>query len=137
MPTDSTFNPKWRNGQMTNCLENLMCTRPRAAAASSRAAAGRAIAGARAARRAVRPRSICPSTTMETLPVSSDTTIATESFSSVRPIAARCRDPSSLLNFGFTVSGRKQAAAAMRSSCTMTAPSCSGDWGRKMLCSRS
>ena len=30
------------------------------------------------------------------LPVSSDTTIATESFSSVSPIAARCRDPSSL-----------------------------------------
>ena len=70
-------------------------------------------------------------------PVSSDTTIATASFSSVRPIAARCREPSSLLSFGFTVSGRKQAAAAMRSSCTITAPSCSGDAGWKMLTSRS
>ncbi len=44
----------------------------------------------------VRPRSICPSTTMEMLPVSSDTTTAIESFSSVSPMAARCRDPSSL-----------------------------------------
>src|SRR5207249_10370949 len=83
------------------------------------------------------PRSICPSTTIEMLPVSSDTTIATESFSSVRPIAARWRDPRSLPNFGFTVSGRKHAAAATLSSCTMTAPSCSGDCGRKMLCRRS
>ena len=38
-------------------------------------------------------------------------------------LAARCRDPSSLLNFGFTVSGRKHAAAAARSPCTITAPS--------------
>ena len=67
------------------------------------------------------------------LPVSSDTTIATASFSSVRPMAARCREPSSLLSFGLTVSGRKQAAAATRSSCTITAPSCSGDDGWKML----
>ena len=40
-----------------------------------------------------RPRSICPSTTSEMLPVSSDTTMAIESFSSVSPIAARCREP--------------------------------------------
>src|SRR5262249_37794471 len=86
---------------------------------------------------ASRPRSIWPSTTIEIRPVSSETTIATASFSSVRPIAARCRDPSSLLNFGLTVSGRKHAAAATRSSCTITAPSCSGEVGRKMLCNKS
>ena len=34
-----------------------------------------------------------------------------------------------MLSFGLTVSGRKHAAAATRSSCTMTAPSCSGDDG--------
>ena len=73
-----------------------------------------------------RPRSICPSTTSEMLPVCSDTTIAMESFSSVSPMAARCLDPSSLLSFGLTVSGRKQAAAATRSSWMMTAPSCRG-----------
>src|SRR5262249_50811672 len=52
----------------------------------------------------LRPRSICPSATIEMFPVSSDTTIATESFSSVSPMAARCREPSSLLSFGLTVS---------------------------------
>src|SRR5262249_33091048 len=57
---------------------------------------------------ASRPRSISPSTTREMRPVSSDTTIAMESFSSVSPMAARCREPSSLLNRGLTVSGRKQ-----------------------------
>ena len=42
-----------------------------------------------------------------------------------RGAVPRCRAPCS--SFGFTVSGRKQAAAATRSSCTITAPSCSGD----------
>src|SRR5262249_55538912 len=64
----------------------------------------------------VRPRSIWPSTTIEMMPVSSDTTIAIASFSSVNPIAARWREPSSFASFGFTVSGRKHAAAATRSS---------------------
>ena len=70
-------------------------------------------------------------------PVSSDTTMATASFSSVRPIAARWRVPSSRDTLGFTESGRKQAAAAMRSPWTITAPSCSGDATWKMLASRS
>src|SRR6185436_19494499 len=84
-----------------------------------------------------KPRSIWPSTTTEMMPVSSDTTMAMASFSSVRPIAARCRDPSSLLRRGLIVSGRKQAAAATRSFCTMTAPSWSGDFGWKIASSRS
>ena len=65
-------------------------------------------------------------------PVSSDTTRATASFSSVTPSAARCREPSSRARRGLTLSGRKQAAAAMRSPCTMAAPSCSGEVGWKM-----
>ena len=62
-------------------------------------------------------------------PVSSDTITATASFSSVSPIAARCRVPRFRASCGLTVSGRKQAAAATRSFCTITAPSCSGDFG--------
>ena len=46
------------------------------------------------------PRWRSPSSTSEMLPVSSDTTIATASFSSVRPSAARCRVPSSRLTRG-------------------------------------
>ena len=49
-----------------------------------------------------------PSTTIDTLPVSSDTTMATESFSSVRPIAARWRDPESLAQL--RVHGQRQEA---------------------------
>ena len=86
-----------------------------------------ASARARSGRRA--PAQICP--------VSSDTTIAAASLSSVSPIAARCRVPSSRLTRGLTVSGRKQAAAATRSSWRMTAPSCSGEPGWKIVTSRS
>ena len=42
-----------------------------------------------------------------------------------------------MLSSGFTVSGRKQAAAATRLPCRTTAPSCSGVAGWKMLTSRS
>ena len=127
--------PSARNGGTASAmtrLDSVTCTAPRAAARPRRVAAPAPAAAARSAS-ASRPRSIWPSTTSEMLPVSSDTTIATASFSSVRPIAARWREPSSLLSFGLTVSGRKQAAAATRSSCTITAPSCSGDAGWKML----
>src|SRR6185312_2003735 len=86
---------------------------------------------------ASKPRSIWPSTTTEMMPVSSDTTIATASFSSVSPIAARWREPSSLLRRGLIVSGRKHAAAATRSFWTITAPSCSGDLSWKIESSRS
>src|SRR3954471_1080094 len=78
-----------------------------------------------------------PSSAIEMLPVSSDTTMAIESFSSVRPMAARWRVPRCRARSGLTVSGRKQAAAATRSFWTMTAPSCSGDFVWKMLTSRS
>jgi hypothetical protein len=74
---------------------------------------------------------------MEMSPLSSDTITATASFSSVRPMAARCRVPSSRLRAGCTVSGRKQDAAATRPSWMMTAPSWSGALGWKMLTSRS
>ena len=89
----------------------------------------RANAAARAGHRASSPRSIGPSSASEICPVSSDTTTATASLSSVRPIAARCRVPSSRPTRGLTVSGRKHAAAATRSSWRMTAPSCSGEPG--------
>ena len=78
-----------------------------------------------------------PSSAIEISPLSSDTTTATASFSSVRPMAARWRVPSSRLRRGCTVSGRKQEAAAMRPSWMITAPSCSGAVGWKMLTSRS
>ena len=39
----------------------------------------------------------------------------------------------SRLTSGFTDSGRKHAAAATRSPCTMTAPSCSGEPGWKIV----
>ncbi len=82
-------------------------------------------------------RSIRPSRTSEIQPVSSETTTASASFSSVRPMAARCLVPRSLLRRGFTVSGRKQAAAEMRFSWMITAPSWSGDPAWKIVTSRS
>ena len=83
------------------------------------------------------PRRIRPPSTTEIVPVSSDTTIARASVSSVRPIAARWRLPSVRLSSGFTVRGRKQAAAATRFPWRITAPSWSGVAGWKMLTSRS
>src|SRR5579884_2275881 len=69
--------------------------------------------------------SISPKEAMETLPVSSETTMEMQSASSVTPMAARWRVPSCAESVGLVVSGRKQAAAARRSPWTMTAPSCS------------
>ena len=126
MPTDSTFRPRWPERMVDHQSYTDRGCAPVAARDAWRRSAR---AGARAAASAVRPRSICPASASEMLPVSSDTTIATASFSSVRPMAARCRVPRSLLTNGLTVSGRKQAAAATRSSWTMTAPSCSGEPG--------
>ena len=83
------------------------------------------------------PRDMCPSVAMEIRPVSSDTTTATASFSSVRPIAARCRVPRSTPTDGLTVSGRKHDAAAILFSWMMTAPSCSGPLVWKIVTSRS
>ena len=57
---------------------------------------------------------MCPSTTTEMRPVSSDTTMAMASFSSVSRLRHVPR--SELPELGFTVGGRKQAAAAIRSS---------------------
>ena len=54
-----------------------------------------------------------------------------QSVSSVMPMAARWRVPSLRESAGLVVSGRKQAAAAMRSFWMITAPSCSGRPGRK------
>ncbi len=63
--------------------------------------------------------------------------MATASDSSVRPMAARWRVPRSRSSFGLTVSGRKHAAAAIRVSWMITAPSCSGVDGWKIVVSRS
>jgi len=68
-------------------------------------------------------RSIVPPTATLIVPVSSETMTARH-VSSVIPIPARWRVPSWIDNTGFIDSGRKQAAAAMRSLCTITAPSC-------------
>src|SRR5581483_10034557 len=71
----------------------------------------------------VRSRSILPPTAMLIAPVSSEQITAIASVSSVIPIPARWRVPSCVDNRGFIESGRKQAAAAIRSFCTITAPS--------------
>ena len=91
--SDSTFSPRCRNGMVGHQRE-------------------RAPRGARAARAPLQRRAPQPRAQLvgveaaldlpverraRCCPVSSDTTIATASFSSVRPIAARWRDPSSRL----------------------------------------
>src|SRR5262249_57264409 len=68
-------------------------------------------------------REILPSATKEMIPVSSLTTTATASVSSVIPIAALWRVPSSFDSFGLSVRGRKQLAAAALKLLTMAAPS--------------
>ena len=62
-------------------------------------------------------------------PVSSETITAIASVSSVIPMPARCLVPICVESTGFIDSGRKQAAAASRSFCMITAPSCSGALG--------
>ncbi len=67
------------------------------------------------------------------MPVSSETTSDTASLCSVIPMAERCLAPSSLARKEFSARGRKQAAANTLLPCTMTAPSCRGVLGSKML----
>src|ERR1700730_13260679 len=88
-------------------------------------------------RSTVNSRSMLPATAMLIVPVSSEMMTATASVSSVIPIAARWRVPSWVERTGFMESGRKQAAAAIRSRCTITAPSCKGALGRNTVASRS
>ena len=85
----------------------------------------------------VTSRSISLNAATEIEPVSSLTISARQSVSSVMPMPARWRVPTWLENAGLTVSGRKQAAAAMRSFWIMTAPSCNAVPGRKIERSRS
>ena len=82
MQIDSTFSPKFRNenGAMGQAF-------PRARLAGRRRVT-RDVSRARK-RSTSRSRSMAPSRTSEIPPVSSETTIATESFSSVTPRAAR------------------------------------------------
>ena len=102
-----------------------------------RAARAAASAGGLAAPRR-RPRSRPPPMASEMIAASLRTRRRPRaSFSSVSPSAARWRCPSSRLTRGFTERGRKHAAAAIRSPWTITAPSCSGDAGWKMLAMRS
>src|ERR1035437_1421739 len=73
-----------------------------------------------------------PNAATEIRPVSSETTSERQSVSSVIPMAARCRVPNWRASAGLVVSGRKHAAAEMRSLWIITAPSCSGSPGWKM-----
>src|SRR5579863_922510 len=86
---------------------------------------------------AVKSRSIFPPTATLIAPDSSDTITAIASVSSVIPIPARCRVPICVDSTGFIDSGRKRAAAANRSFWIITAPSCNGALGRKIVASRS
>jgi hypothetical protein len=81
--------------------------------------------------------SIAPADATEIVPVSSETSTTAQSLSSVIPMAARCRVPSCLEIKGFSESGRKHPAAATRDPSIITAPSCSGDPGRKIETSKS
>src|SRR5262249_14718018 len=84
-------------------------------------------------------RSSCssPPRASEIVPRSSDTRIASASVSSEMPIAARWRVPKRLGRPSLSDSGRKLAAAAMRSPETITAPSWSGVPGAKSVTSSS
>src|ERR1700722_6953902 len=82
-------------------------------------------------------RSIWPPMARLIAPVSSEQMTAMASVSSVMPMPARWRVPSWVESKGFMESGRKHAAAAMRSFCTITEPSCRGALGRKIVASRS
>jgi hypothetical protein len=73
----------------------------------------------------------------EIVPVSSETTTTTASVCSLSPSAARCRVPSPAPSGTFSLSGKTQAAAATRSPCTITAPSCRAELRKKMETSRS
>ena len=77
-----------------------------------------------------------PFSAIEIAPDSSETIIAKQSDLSDIPMAALCRVPSSLLKLVLSVSGKKQAAAFILSSFIMTAPSCSGVFGIKILISK-
>src|SRR5262249_42420796 len=87
--------------------------------------------------RAPTPDCIPPSTAIEMPPVSSETTTTTASVSSARPRAARWRVPSVRASRRLRDSGRKQPATLMRPPWTKTAPSWSGEVGRKTLPSSS
>src|SRR5437660_7808619 len=69
--------------------------------------------------------------------VSSDTTSTVASVSSDKPSAARWRVPSDLSATLNWVSGSTHPAPMMRSPRTSTAPSCSGEYGVKIVVSRS
>ena len=63
---------------------------------------------------------------MDTFPVSSDTTIVSESLTSLIPTAARCLVPRSLLRLKESVSEDSRWQKQLCLPLTMTAPSCSG-----------
>ena len=81
---------------------------------------------------------ILPSSTTEIEPVSSETTrtIASETWES--PIAARCRVPSrSVPRIRSSGIGSRQPAATITLPRTITAPSWSGELGKKIVCRNS
>ena len=69
---------------------------------------------------------------VEIAPVSSETMITAASVSSESPSPARWRVPRSFGSFGFCESGRKHPAWESRLPWMSTAPSCTGDAGRKI-----
>ena len=69
---------------------------------------------------------------IDILPVSSDTTIAIASVSSVIPIAARCLVPSLLLTFRLLLVGNTAPAQDILSPWIITPPSWRGLFGKKI-----
>ena len=78
-----------------------------------------------------------PASATETMAVSSETTMTIASVSSLSPRAARWRVPRDRSPLLACESGRMQPAPMMVSPRTITAPSCSGEYGVKMVASRS
>ena len=116
--------------------------RARGTARSSARGGGGRRAGPRPASSAetwsgVSPRCRVPRVASETFAVSSETTKTRASVSSERPSAARCRVPRDRSLTGFWVRGRMQPAPTISSPRTSTAPSWSGEYGLKMVASRS
>src|SRR5438128_725504 len=103
--------------------------------------AGAGVSAANSSRRAAfnsssdMPRMSSPSRASVTVPVSSDTIIATASVCSAIPSPARCRVPSVRATTGFSDRGSRQPAATTRFPRIMAAPSCSGELGKNRLIS--
>src|SRR5262249_31763932 len=124
------------DGQRTHAFSRTVSRRTSARSERGRAAACRRTPSSSFSRAWKRsgasPRSIWPSTAIDTAPVSSDTTTTTASVSSDSPRAARWRVPSVRASWRSRGRGRKHPAALIRAPWTMAAPACSGEPGWKI-----